>query len=466
MTTFTEALIQIVPEIRTDGAAAVRSSLIGLGRQLQEDPESQTHSLQTWWQWLDDEGYDRETFATILTQVCNARIGEQPLAELSSFTKASKNNPAGIAMLLERIKQSHPSFAEEVETLESLALEEENQLGATAGGLGKGGKIALATIGAIGVVGLVSGGIYLAVARKNKSGTISHGIEREAVRESEIAQRTISNESREVYLHVADDPQKIIDSLKSNESQPRERYAITQFNDKDLSDKAEIYTKAHTKQFERDVEKLVKDEVEKSYLNDEDRLNADTQKYFEANGGSEEKRMKEMWGENLGSFARDGKLRDIEKYKGTAEYDKVVSTWGKTRYGREAESDARKAYEKSTESIQQAYKDLLVIEKAYKENGELHALSKAISKAEGFANKDVDKAIEEIDVFGTKLSVDIEERAKEARQNFDKAAEEFAKKEELEAAQLAEDGARKAEVAAVETEEAAERAAKEDIFDL
>ena len=92
MTNFTEALIQIVPDIRTDGAAAVRSCLIGLGRQLQEDPDSQTHSLQTWWQWLDDEGYDRETFATILSQICKVRIGEQSLNELTSYIKSSKDN--------------------------------------------------------------------------------------------------------------------------------------------------------------------------------------------------------------------------------------------------------------------------------------------------------------------------------------------------------------------------------------
>jgi len=52
MATFTEALTGIIPDIRTGAAAEVRSSLFGLARQLQEDSDSQSHSLQTWWQWL------------------------------------------------------------------------------------------------------------------------------------------------------------------------------------------------------------------------------------------------------------------------------------------------------------------------------------------------------------------------------------------------------------------------------
>ena len=141
-----------------------------------------------------------------------------------------------------------------------------------------------------------------------------------------------------------------------------------------------------------------------------------------------------------------------------------MSRWGRSQYGARIRNEVRRTYEESTKSIQQAYKDLLRIEKAYKENGGLHALSKEISKAEGFANKDVDEAIEEIDKFGTKLSIDVENRAKEALEEYEKAVKEFARREELEAAQLAKDGAEKMEATAIKTEEAAERAAKEDIL--
>ena len=463
MTTFTEALIQIVPDIRTDGAAAVRSCLIGLGRQLQEDPDSQTHSLQTWWQWLDDEGYDRETLATILTQVCNARIGEPQLAELSSFIKASKDNPAGIAMLLEQIKQSHPSFAEEVETLESLALEEENQLGATAGGLSKGGKWGIgAGVGIVGVAGIAVA-VHIWKSKRNGTRTIEREVTDRAETREESFDITLRSESTEVYHHVAEDPQKIIGSLKSNESQPRERYAITQFSDKDLSDEAETYVNAHSKKFERDVEKLAKEKIESNYLNDEDLWGRDMEKYLDANGGGEEKRLKGIYGD-LKIYTSGGREKDIKKFKESLEYENALSRWGRTQYGAAIRNEARKTYEESTKSIQQAYKDLLRIEKAYKENGGLHALSKEISKAEGFANKDVDEAIEEIDKFGTKLSIDVENRAKEALEEYEKAVKEFARREELEAAQLAKDGAEKMEATAIKTEEAAERAAKEDIF--
>ena len=254
MTTFTEALIQIVPDIRTGTAADVRSSLIGLARQLQQDPESQTHSLQTWWQWLDDEGYDRETFATILAQICKVRIGEQGLFELTSFITSSKDNADGIAMLLERVKQSNPSFAEEAETLESLALEEQNQLEATAGGLSTGGKIGI-TIGAVGVASLVGGGIYLAV-RKKKQGTNNNVIERGGAREVENVDRNVKNETNVVEARVAEHPQLVIENLKSNEFQPREQSAIKDFNAGELNTKATNYAMAHGK-------KLVRAEVEK-----------------------------------------------------------------------------------------------------------------------------------------------------------------------------------------------------------
>ena len=463
MTTFTEALIQIVPDIRTDGAAAVRSCLIGLGRQLQEDPDSQTHSLQTWWQWLDDEGYDSETFATILSQICKVRIGEQSLNELTSYIKSSKDNSDGITMLLEQVKQSHPSFAEEVEILESLALEEENQLGATAGGLSKGGKWGVgAGVGIVGIAGIITT-VLILKSKKNAKRTIEREVTERAETREESFDITLRSESTEVYHHVAEDPQKIIDSLKSNESQPRERYAITQFSDKDLSDEAETYVNAHSKKFERDVEKLAKEEIESNYLSDEELWGRDMEKYLEANGGSEEKRLKEIYG-NIRTFTSGGREKDIKKFKESLEYENAVSRWGRSQYGARIRNEVRRTYEESTKSIQQAYKDLLRIEKAYKENGGLHALSKEISKAEGFANKDVDEAIEEIDKFGTKLSIDVENRAKEALEEYEEAVKEFARREELEAAQLAKDGAEKMEATAIKTEEAAERAAKEDIL--
>jgi hypothetical protein len=95
----------------------------------------------------------------------------------------------------------------------------------------------------------------------------------------------------------------------------------------------------------------------------------------------------------------------------------------------------------------------------------LHALSKITGEVEGFANTEVDNVINEIDVFGTDITMDVEKRAKEAKYEFDKSLESFAEKEELEAAQVAKDAevkaAREAEVAAAEADDAAKNAFKD-----
>lgn len=457
MTTFTEALIQIVPDIRTGTVADVRSSLIGLARQLQQDPDSQAHSLQTWWQWLDDEGYDRETFATILAQICKIRIGEQGLFELTSFITSSKDNADGIAILLEQVKQSHPSLLEEVETLESLALEEENQLGATAGGLSKGGKIGTA-VGVVGVASLVGGGIYLARARRNRPGGINQAIRQGGDRVIENVERDVRNEINEGVAQVAEHPQKVIENLKSNEFQPREQSAIKDFNAGEINDKAEHYAMAHGK-------KLVRAEVEKSYLNDETRLDNAMEEYFKVNEGGVEKRLRET-GVRFDHELRDGKLADIKKFKGTQEYEDEVSKWGKGPWGQDAEREASKVYIESLDSTIKAYKALIVIEKSYKENMKLHEISKGISELEGFANTDVNEAIKEMDRFGTKLSIDVEKRAKEAVQEYEKAVDEFAKQEEREAREFEEQSARFAEQRAKELESGARSDLTDAIDDI
>jgi hypothetical protein len=148
------------------------------------------------------------------------------------------------------------------------------------------------------------------------------------------------------------------------------------------------------------------------------------------------------------------------EYEESPGFAENLSKWTKTTAeGQAAERKAKAFYERSTAS---AYKDLLAIEKNYKEMGEFHIWSKMQSKADGFANTEVDKVINEIDVFGTDITMDVEKRAKEAKYEFDKSLESFAEKEELEAAQVARDteakAARETEVAAAKVDDAAKNA--------
>jgi hypothetical protein len=424
MTTFTEALTGIIPDIRTGTAADVRSSLIGLARQLQQDPDSQAHSLQTWWQWLDDEGYDRETFTTILAQICKVRIGEQSLNELTSYIESSKDNADGIAILLEKVKQSHPSLLEEVETLESLALEEENQLGATAGGLGKGGKwgVGVGVVAAAGIAAL----IYKST--RNRPQALEHyaqirieEIDHEMVNERE---RFDSFVGRERPSFVVDHPEEIIKNLEAvNGSQRfKELKPIKDFSYFDISEKAANYVEAHYQKFEKQMKDKVEDRIWESYKSDEKGYNADLLRYDKENGDIIEKAAKDD-GLSLGEaldrrwdFNAVQGLRNA--YNGSIQYEINLANWGVDK-----ELEIQEEVKMLTTND---YETLLQIEKSYKEDKELFMWAKNFSHADGFALTEVDKGIEHADIFMLDITKDIDKKAKMAVQEKLRGAEYYA----------------------------------------
>ena len=139
MPSLLESLQLINPAVAAGAAADFRSALVAILQQLDQDEAAVNRSLQGWWQWLEEEGYEQEGFGLIFNQVCEAKLGEQGHAELLSCLQSNAAEPEGLPRLIEHVQSDYPALAKEIESLEELAVTEEQQLHATAGGT-KAGK--------------------------------------------------------------------------------------------------------------------------------------------------------------------------------------------------------------------------------------------------------------------------------------------------------------------------------------
>ena len=176
MASLLETLQLIDPAIASEAAAEFRTALVAILQQLEQDETAANRSLQGWWTWLDEEGYDRDGFGLILNQVCEAKLGEQGGTELRAFLQASAAEPEGLPKLIDHVQSEVPDLAQTIESLEALAVEEEQQLVATAGGMSKGATIGLAVGGTVAVLGI--SGVGYAIHRRNKTRAANEARER------------------------------------------------------------------------------------------------------------------------------------------------------------------------------------------------------------------------------------------------------------------------------------------------
>ena len=159
MTTLVERLR--APEIGIDAASAqeFRAGLAALTLAMQgAEHEAMQRSLQGWWDWFEDEGYDRDAIATALRRLVTARIGESRYLELLGFSTSIASDAEGLPILISHLQETHPTLAEELSQLEAQALEDEHQLMEVAGG--KAAKIAAYTVAGALVVGGTLGVIH------------------------------------------------------------------------------------------------------------------------------------------------------------------------------------------------------------------------------------------------------------------------------------------------------------------
>lgn len=135
-----------------DQSGQFRSALNAIINQLHDDDGVTAHrSLQDWWQWLEDSGYEPRTVASVLSKVANGIIGESAKQELEAFILSNITEAAGLPLLIDHVQSFYPQLAITIEKLEALAISEQQEIEAFAGGMDKGAKIALISGATVGV---------------------------------------------------------------------------------------------------------------------------------------------------------------------------------------------------------------------------------------------------------------------------------------------------------------------------
>ena len=194
MTALSQELPKNYPGSVEISVAGFHAALVAIGREMHQKTQAGHQSLWAWWQWLDDESYERQAFAEVLCQVGRTTIGEEAFTELTAYSKSIENDPDGIATLIEYVNKHYPDLAQEITKIEKLAEEEENQIQDIAGGISEGAKDALRGVVVAGGVAAIGWGGY----------ELGHGIHawyqrrgaESATRLAENAERNLENRAQ------------------------------------------------------------------------------------------------------------------------------------------------------------------------------------------------------------------------------------------------------------------------------
>lgn len=265
MATLHEVLSKSSPAIAEDAVTQFRSGLVSIINRLHdEDDECIQHSLLDQKKRLDDEGYDSYTFLTILNQVTETTIGSLATQELLSYIQENVAEPDGLPLLLAHVHSSFPELAQAIDELETLAIEEENQLLAVAGGMSKKAEIGVIS----GAVGGAVIGIGIAAYKKRKSMLAERAVrEQQAVRDeihSDAAKRDVENcwksnkdqllqeaiskgADRETIQNIIRNPDRLVRPVKS----------LEYYGAREIEDHAQQLALAHFYKFETGLKSQV-----------------------------------------------------------------------------------------------------------------------------------------------------------------------------------------------------------------
>ena len=177
MTALSQELPKNGPGSVEISVAGFHAALVAIGREMHEKTQAGHQSLWAWWQWLDDEGYERQAFAEVLCQIGRTTIGEEAFAELTAYSKSIENDPDGISTLIEYTNKHYPDLTEEIAKIEKLAEEEDIQIQNMAGGMSNVGKDVLIGVGTTAGVGLV-GKVIHSYWKRNKAERESRLVEK------------------------------------------------------------------------------------------------------------------------------------------------------------------------------------------------------------------------------------------------------------------------------------------------
>lgn len=238
MTSLLKALQQANPASTDDDASLFRSALVAILSQLQdEDGVSIQRSLKDWKQWLDDGAYESAYLMTTLGNVAEASMGVLLSQELIEYIQEISAKPGGLPLLIEHVHSSCPLLSQKIEELETLAIEEEQQLHIIGGGTkaGKDTAIAVGVLAGTAVTGL---GIYAGVKYWKRfknwlTGEIGHDVTK-AEQAAGNEERIEARKAKRLTESIENDPDQIIKDLQNIDKIPNLGKGLENYNLNDL----------------------------------------------------------------------------------------------------------------------------------------------------------------------------------------------------------------------------------------
>jgi len=419
MTTLKSELIRLGVDISDETSDLFCSGLVAiLDRQREHSLESPQASLLTWWQWLLDEGYDRETMASVLSQVAEAMLGRHSHQRLLSYLKEIKAKPDGMGLLMQHVQGSYPQHLQSILLLESLAVKEDHDLKSLAGGMGKAGKDAAISVGVI-------GGSLLVGAATMKARSILR--ERAELRAHNAYENLIEQRVRDVEHLKTICKQTTDDEIKQTLSDPdsiiRIASSLDKYTDTDIEKHAELLAIKHINTYAKQTSENIKLAYKTSLEDREIELLLDPQFVRKLKKGLEKK---------TGQFFMYEDIEEIFDQVASNEFNKnfPLKTWQDlvkevkkdplwtSRINASKESCLSEAWDKVFADVKGSYTSLLSKEV---EEAKDQLANKAISVEDGWIKDGEDM----IKVSETKVQEQVGAVASNTINKFDNEVDEF-----------------------------------------
>lgn len=109
LTTLIDELQRFGVANSVDKSCQFRSALVSVVDQLRDEDGASAHrSLQAWWQWLEDSGFESHTVASVLRQITNTIIGDFARQELETYIHKISTEVDGLPCFMEHVQDSYP----------------------------------------------------------------------------------------------------------------------------------------------------------------------------------------------------------------------------------------------------------------------------------------------------------------------------------------------------------------------
>jgi len=273
MSTLLALLQDVDPAMTPSLASDLRAGLVAINQQAQAEPASEEWSLNRWWQWLDDEGYDREALLLPLQRFCAARIGAPALAQLAQDCHAMGHEPGGLRLLLDLLEAQDADLPEQLHRLEVQAQAEANELSLIAGGTSTAFKD-------VGFTALGVGSVYViyrtCFKKKNRTDVAPSGLdmighqvhktEEALVQDLNVAANDASDLEFQLREAILKDPESALARIKVEGPMVYENLKrVSGYSEKDVERRAAVLTAQHVREFLLNQdEQLILEHIRKS----------------------------------------------------------------------------------------------------------------------------------------------------------------------------------------------------------